>query len=96
MMYNPNNPLSNEEIEKLNDYELFEYLDSKSKYMEQFSAPLSGYKLKRYAYTSVAIDGGKISGDHHKDLEYRDWETDRKSTRLNSSHLKLSRMPSSA
>ena len=27
---------------------------------------------------------------------YRDWETDRKSTRLNSSHLKLSRMPSSA
>ena len=27
---------------------------------------------------------------------YRDWETDRKSTRLNSSHMKLSRMPSSA
>ena len=25
-----------------------------------------------------------------------DWEADRKSTRLNSSHLKLSRMPSSA
>ena len=34
-----------------------------------------------------------ISGS---DLPYRDWETDRKSTRLNSSHLKLSRMPSSA
>ena len=31
-----------------------------------------------------------------KEGEYRDWETDRKSTRLNSSHLKLSRMPSSA
>ena len=30
------------------------------------------------------------------DQTYRDWETDRKSTRLNSSHLKLSRMPSSA
>ena len=29
-------------------------------------------------------------------LEYRDWETDRKSTRLNSSHRSLSRMPSSA
>ena len=28
--------------------------------------------------------------------QFRDWETDRKSTRLNSSHLKLSRMPSSA
>ena len=30
---------------------------------------------------------------HH---QYRDWETDRKSTRLNSSHITRSRMPSSA
>ena len=30
------------------------------------------------------------------EAEYRDWETDRKSTRLNSSHRSLSRMPSSA
>ena len=30
------------------------------------------------------------------DRIYRDWETDRKSTRLNSSHRSLSRMPSSA
>ena len=30
------------------------------------------------------------------ELVYRDWETDRKSTRLNSSHRSLSRMPSSA
>ena len=29
-------------------------------------------------------------------LVYRDWETDRKSTRLNSSHSAKSRMPSSA
>ena len=29
-------------------------------------------------------------------LSYRDWETDRKSTRLNSSHEFVSRMPSSA
>ena len=27
---------------------------------------------------------------------YRDWETDRKSTRLNSRHITRSRMPSSA
>ena len=27
---------------------------------------------------------------------YRDWETDRKSTRLNSSHITRSRMPASA
>ena len=30
------------------------------------------------------------------EVEYRDWETDRKSTRLNSSHEIPSRMPSSA
>ena len=29
-------------------------------------------------------------------VAYRDWETDRKSTRLNSSHITRSRMPSSA
>ena len=32
----------------------------------------------------------------HEVCNYRDWETDRKSTRLNSSHRSLSRMPSSA
>ena len=31
-----------------------------------------------------------------QEAEYRDWETDRKSTRLNSSHEIPSRMPSSA
>ena len=34
--------------------------------------------------------------DTWKYAAYRDWETDRKSTRLNSSHRSLSRMPSSA
>ena len=38
----------------------------------------------------IGVNGGTGSG------AYRDWETDRKSTRLNSSHRSLSRMPSSA
>ena len=33
---------------------------------------------------------------NHSERKYRDWETDRKSTRLNSSHSAKSRMPSSA
>ena len=37
---------------------------------------------------------GKIKQESYK--SYRDWETDRKSTRLNSSHSAKSRMPSSA
>ena len=34
--------------------------------------------------------------NYHTGRKYRDWETDRKSTRLNSSHSAKSRMPSSA
>ena len=37
-----------------------------------------------------------IGWDDATNSRYRDWETDRKSTRLNSSHRSLSRMPSSA
>ena len=37
-----------------------------------------------------------LAGTKFKMAGYRDWETDRKSTRLNSSHRSLSRMPSSA
>ena len=37
------------------------------------------------------------TGEYQKSAHtYRDWETDRKSTRLNSSHITRSRMPSSA
>ena len=47
---------------------------------------------------------GPVGPEEESDLElyreiewhYRDWETDRKSTRLNSSHSRASRMPSSA
>ena len=37
-----------------------------------------------------------VSDDSFDTVLYRDWETDRKSTRLNSSHSGESRMPSSA
>ena len=39
---------------------------------------------------------GEIQGEELVTAAYRDWETDRKSTRLNSSHITRSRMPSSA
>ena len=44
----------------------------------------------------VAFGGGVIGDMTGFAAYYRDWETDRKSTRLNSSHRSLSRMPSSA
>ena len=72
--------------------------------------PLLGvmvYGLWRWVWLRCRCSGGVISrvGEECKRSEersvgdvdmYRDWETDRKSTRLNSSHEIPSRMPSSA
>ena len=38
----------------------------------------------------------RLVTEGYREALYRDWETDRKSTRLNSSHITRSRMPSSA
>ena len=55
--------------------------------------------------TTIILQNCKTYGDRFScmwygaspsNAVYRDWETDRKSTRLNSSHRSLSRMPSSA
>ena len=48
-------------------------------------------------FSGITYNGVKLKYNSEDNaVVYRDWETDRKSTRLNSSHLKLSRMPSSA
>ena len=47
-------------------------------------------------YTAKVSEGAIYATKPAKAGKYRDWETDRKSTRLNSSHRSLSRMPSSA
>ena len=65
---------------------------------------MSGAKSKRAAEVGLfllnAFDKIGINtciiGFHDEIQVYRDWETDRKSTRLNSSHSAKSRMPSSA
>ena len=61
--------------------------------------PSAAYDGATYLVTagSMAYNGSEyFIGETFIAPVYRDWETDRKSTRLNSSHLKLSRMPSSA
>ena len=59
--------------------------------IQQLNADELNQRLKQF-FTAQH----RVIGDIQPTPEYRDWETDRKSTRLNSSHLKLSRMPSSA
>ena len=53
---------------------------------------------RRSSETIVEVMASKpfVSRNKLFDTAYRDWETDRKSTRLNSSHEIPSRMPSSA
>ena len=50
------------------------------------------------SYNDIIVKGAfksSLKKEGHR-VAYRDWETDRKSTRLNSSHSGESRMPSSA
>ena len=51
--------------------------------------------LRRPRFKDNALEERKAAVQG-RDAMYRDWETDRKSTRLNSSHSAKSRMPSSA
>ena len=69
-----------------------------NKYGETFILDSEGYLEPQVIPESVGQWTGLVdkNGKEIYDGAYRDWETDRKSTRLNSSHRSLSRMPSSA
>jgi len=69
MIYDPNNELTEEQMAQLSEDEFFEYLDTKAEYLKQFSKPLPGYYLKRYAYTSAKVEGREISDEEHESLQ---------------------------
>ena len=54
------------------------------------------YKPQLIPFIATYEDYGYCVNSNGISFKYRDWETDRKSTRLNSSHSAKSRMPSSA
>ena len=54
------------------------------------------YDKLRQQYPEIFKPEGNSPDHQLRPPRYRDWETDRKSTRLNSSHSAKSRMPSSA
>ena len=74
-------PIYNQELAPIQ-----QYLSDPSKMQDVF-----GYQRPWYEYVQKLDTAHGIFR-----TEYRDWETDRKSTRLNSSHSAKSRMPSSA
>lgn len=63
MKYDPQTPLSEEEINRLDDDTLFEYLDSRVEYYKQFSRPLDTYHTKQFL---AASKGGEITENELK------------------------------
>ena len=67
------------------------------RYHEGIDLDLNKYSTKDINYPNWRqFISSKTTSTHTPIIGYRDWETDRKSTRLNSSHSAKSRMPSSA
>ena len=67
--YDPNNPLSDEELDKLgkeNFDEFLSYLDSKSEYLKSFTKPLGEYHTKRYAAATAAAQGRQLTSKELK------------------------------
>ena len=73
LIYDPNNPLSDEELDKIaeEDFDKFlEYLDSKTAYLKQFSKPLSAYHLKRFAaQAKMESTGESLTTEEIKKLQ---------------------------
>lgn len=71
MKYNPNNPLNEEELNKLGeaDFDSFlEYLDSKADYLKNFTKPLDTYHLKKFASLDATDKGESLNDDDLKKL----------------------------
>ena len=49
MKYDPKNELTDKEMDSLDENSFFEYLDSKAKYLKQFTQPLDTYHTKQFA-----------------------------------------------
>jgi hypothetical protein len=58
MKYKPENPLTEEQINQLNDDDLFTYLDSRAEYLKKYSRPLDTYHTKQFL---AATKGGEIT-----------------------------------
>jgi hypothetical protein len=58
MKYDPKNELTEAEMNSLDENSFFEYLDSKTKYLKQFTQPLDTYHAKQFL---SATKGGEIT-----------------------------------
>ena len=88
------------QLENIDVHAFFEYKDGQLiwKMLPDYYAEWN--VLNRLNSRFFGTRAGRLNKRGYRDIgiwgTYRDWETDRKSTRLNSSHSAKSRMPSSA
>ena len=97
-MYKSETSLANKRVDSYDTDKIFERGESVTRMVKNISDGVGNFMPKpRFKKGSSTDDNPTAppSGKSWLDT-YRDWETDRKSTRLNSSHRSLSRMPSSA
>lgn len=59
---------TDEELKKMGDDELFEYLDAKAEYLKQHTSPLSSYHTKRFASIGSAISNTEFDYDSVKKI----------------------------
>ena len=65
MKYNPEQELTPNELNCLNETEFFEYLDARAKYLKTKSKPLSAHLVKNYAYMTEAVSNMDGNGEIH-------------------------------
>ena len=66
MKYDPNNPLSEQELDKLGkeDFDSFlEYLDGQSEHLRKHSRPLNSHETKKMAAITAAMSGRQLTDE---------------------------------
>jgi ribosomal protein L12E/L44/L45/RPP1/RPP2 len=63
MIYDADNELTEDEMKQLSEDEFFEYLDSQTEYLKQFTKPLGEYHTKRYASIAASVEGRELTDD---------------------------------
>ena len=59
---------TDEELKKMSDDELFEYLDAKAAHLKQHTSPLSSYYTKKFASVGAAISNTQFDYDSVKQI----------------------------
>ena len=81
MIYDPNNPLTEEELDKLGeeDFDSFlEYLDGKAAHLKKFARPLNSHETKKFASATAAMNGKQLTDEEFERIKELGKENERK------------------